>query len=134
MGMVMAQVQHAQSIWWVSKVGALCFGLLVGWSVYFVNRYRKDVVIGDLSTVISAVGGAAILTLFPARTQLFAFYGIGLAVGFFAYFLLLLIFVWKSKGFGVEWFLDGRRPKLEADQIGSDQTRAMEAKGGLPVA
>ncbi len=91
-------------------LGAGGFGALIGWYVYYINRYRKsDVQLSDLVTVIGTVGGGAVLALFPAKTDLFGAYGIGLAAGFFGYFLVLIIMVAISKKFGVEWFLDGRR-------------------------
>ncbi len=90
--------------------GAGCFGLLIGWYVYMINRYRKsDVQIGDLVTLLGVIGGSAILGLFPARSDLFGAYGIGLAVGFFLYFLVLIILVSVSPNFDADWFLDGRR-------------------------
>ena len=118
-------------------LGAGGFGALIGWYVYYVNRYRKaDVQLGDIVTLIGAIGGAAILTLFPAKTDLFGAYGIGLAVGFFGYFLVLLVMVRISPKFGVEWFLDGRRKLPEDDEIippGTGQTiRAMKDEGELP--
>jgi hypothetical protein len=92
--------------------GAGGFGALIGWYVYYINRYRRgDVQLSDLVTLIGVLGGSAVLVLFPARTDLFGAYGIGLAVGFFAYFLALIILVSISKNFGVDWFLDGRRRK-----------------------
>ena len=91
-------------------IGAGAFGLILGWFLYSVNRYRTgDVGLGDLTTVVGALGGAAILDLFPAGSDLFAAYGIGLAVGFFAYFAVLVRLVKRSPDFGAEWFLDGRR-------------------------
>jgi hypothetical protein len=93
--------------------GAGLFGAVLGWFVYFVNRHRReDVKLTDVAALLGAVGGAAVLALFPAGTDLFGAYGIGLAAGFFGYFLLLLLFVWRSKTFGVEWLLDGRAPAL----------------------
>jgi len=91
-------------------IGAFCFGLLVGWYVYYINRYRKgDVQWSDLVTLLGIIGGTAILALFPQGTDLFGAYGIGLALGFFLYLLFLLISVNISKNFNVDWFLDGRR-------------------------
>lgn len=96
--------------------GAVGFGLLIGWYIYYINRYRRgDVQWSDLVTLVGIIGGTAILALFPAGTDLFGAYGIGLAVGFFAYFLTLLIMVQVSKNFTVDWFLDGRR-KLPGKQ------------------
>jgi hypothetical protein len=96
----------------IQILGAMGFGALLGWYVYYINRYRKaDVQLSDLVTLIGILGGGAILALFPARTDLFGAYGIGLFIGFFAYFLALIILVGISKNFDVDWFLDGRRKK-----------------------
>jgi hypothetical protein len=90
--------------------GALAFGVVIGWFVYYVNRYRKgDVQMSDITTLIGAVGGAAVLALFEAKSDLFGAYGIGLAIGFFVYFLVLIILVGHSSNFDSDWFLDGRR-------------------------
>ncbi len=91
-------------------IGAGCFGMLIGWYIYYINRHRTDgVTLGDLITLIGAIGGAAVLTLFPAGSEMFGAYGIGLAIGFFGYFLMLIYFVLKSKpDFTFAWFLDGR--------------------------
>ena len=94
-------------------LGAGGFGILIGWYVYYINRYRKaDVQLSDLVTLIGIIGGGAILALFPSQTDLFGAYGIGLFIGFFGYFLTLIILVSLSKNFGIDWFLDGRRRKL----------------------
>ncbi len=93
-------------------IGAGCFGALIGWYVYFINRNRKsDVQMSDLVTLIGVLGGSAVLVLFPARTDLFGAYGVGLAIGFFGYFAVLVILVSISRNFDVDWFLDGRRKK-----------------------
>jgi hypothetical protein len=114
-------------------LGAGCFGAVVGWYLYFLNRYRAgDVAIADLVSVIGAVGGGAILALFPAESDLFGAYGIGLAAGFFGYFLVLVGLVARSKSFGIEWFLDGRRTRPAADEVipeGTARTaRAMDER------
>jgi hypothetical protein len=91
--------------------GALAFGAVIGWYLYFINRYRKaDVAVGDITTVIGAIGGAGVLALFSKDTDLFGAYGVGLAIGFFGYFLSLIILIGWSKDFNADWFLDGRRP------------------------
>jgi hypothetical protein len=117
----------------IQLVGAGCFGVLLGWYVYFINRYRKgDVQLGDLATVIGVLGGAAVLALFPARTDLFGAYGIGLAIGFFGYFCVLIILVAismsTSKNFNFEWFLDGRR-KVPAELSIMPDQKAMGPDG-----
>jgi hypothetical protein len=99
-------------------IGAIGFGAIIGWYLYFINRYRNSQVdLADLVTVIGAIGGGAILALFPARSDLFGAYGIGLALGFFGYFLILNAMVARSPNFSVDFFLDGRRKKPLADEI-----------------
>jgi hypothetical protein len=101
-------------------IGAGAFGAVVGWYVYYINRWRKDdVQLSDIVTLLGAIGGAAVLALFPAKSDLFGAYGIGLAAGFFFYFAILVILVNKAPGFTAAWFLDGRAPKLTADEITS---------------
>ncbi len=116
--------------------GAFGFGLVIGWFLYFVNRYRKDdVTFGDLTTIIGAVGGAAVTALFgDASADLFGAYGIGLATGFFVYFLILVALVAGSKNFNADYFLDGRRKMLAPDEYLPDGVRvapiAMDDDGG----
>lgn len=88
--------------------GAFCFGTVIGWFTYFVNRYRTTVALGDIATVIGAVGGGAVLALFPEGTALFGAYGVGLAVGFFGYFVVLLLMVRGDKEWTRALFLEGR--------------------------
>jgi hypothetical protein len=116
-------------------LGAFLFGAVLGWNIYFVNRYRKsDVQLGDIAALMAAIGGAAVLALFPAGSDLFAAYGAGLGAGFFGYFIVLIILVSMSKNFSVDWFLDGRRVKPADNEIipaGTAQTiRAMTIEPG----
>lgn len=98
---------------WVELLGAAAFGALIGWYVYYINRYRKsDVQFSDLTTIIGILGGAAVLNLFPSATSLFGAYGIGLFVGFFGYFLSLLLLIRSSDNFNADFLLDGRRREL----------------------
>ncbi len=98
--------------------GAVGFGLLIGWYVYYINRYRKaDVQLTDLVTLIGIIGGASVTALFKTETSLFGAYGMGLAAGFFLYFLVLIFLVGISKNFNVDWFLDGRRKKVADDEF-----------------
>lgn len=112
--------------------GAGAFGFLLGWYVYYVNRYRKgDVQLGDLVTLIGVLGGAAVTALFQAGSALFGAYGIGLAAGFLSYFVILVILVVASKNFDFDWFLDGRRKKVDPNyfipEYVNPTTSAMEA-------
>jgi len=100
----------------IMLLGAGGFGFLIGWYIYFINRYRKgDVQLSDLVTLIGVIGGASITALFKTDTPLFGAYGIGLFLGFFTYFVVLIFLVGISKNFDVDWFLDGRRKKLGSD-------------------
>lgn len=111
----------------MAEFGAFAFGVVLGWFTYFTNRYRKgDVQFSDITSFVGIVGGGAVTALFgDARTALFGAYGIGLAVGFFAYFIVLLWMVRHSGGaFGWSWFLDGRRKRIADDETvdGADET------------
>ncbi len=116
-------------------IGAGAFGVLIGWYVYYINRYRKgSVQFSDLVTLLGILGGAAILALFPAGTDLFGAYGIGLAIGFFAYFLVLLLLAYNSDNFNGDWFLDGRRKNPGADWgFDKDGRGSGTAMGGVEI-
>lgn len=80
----------------VEAIGALCFGLVVGWVTYRTLRRREGISnLSDISTVIGAVGGAAVTALFKDGA-LFGMYCIGLAVGFFLYFVIAYIVTSKD--------------------------------------
>jgi hypothetical protein len=106
-------------------VGAGFFGLVIGWFLYYVNRYRKEVRLTDIATLIGAIGAGAVLALFPAKTDLFAAYAIGLAIGFFGYFVVLLILVARSEDVTMDWFLGVQSAKAP------DGGRGMGEQGGL---
>lgn len=70
--------------------GALAFGLVIGWVTYRTLRRREGTsALSDIASVIGAVGGGTVLTLFKAP-GLFSAYAIGLAIGFFVYFVISL--------------------------------------------
>ncbi|HEV2444154.1 MAG TPA: hypothetical protein VGT07_16640 [Steroidobacteraceae bacterium] len=82
--------------------GAVCFGLVVGWVTYRTLRRTADTVgLSNIASVIGAVGGAAVTALFSTK-ELFAWYSIGLAVGFFLY-LITGATIFKN----VDWLGDG---------------------------
>jgi hypothetical protein len=98
---------------WIELLGAAAFGALIGWYVYYINRYRKsDVQFSDLTTIIGILGGAVVLNLFPSATPLFGAYGIGLFLGFFGYFTSMLLLIRSSDNFNADFLLDGRRREL----------------------
>jgi hypothetical protein len=114
-------------------LGAGAFGVIIGWYVYYINRYRKgDVQFSDLTTVIGIIGGGAVLALFDPGTDLFGAYGIGLAIGFFGYLLVLAAQVASSPNFNVDFFLDGRRRDLEPGWVIPGDIRPTVSPMGIP--
>ncbi len=108
----------------IQLLGAGGFGALIGWYVYYINRHRKDQVqLSDLVTLVGVLGGGAILSIFPAKTDLFGAYGVGLFCGFFSYFIVLTILVGISKKFNVDWFLDGRRKVMADDEYRPEEDK-----------
>jgi hypothetical protein len=111
-------------------LGAGGFGTIIGWYIYYINRYRKgDVQFSDITTLVGVIGGGAVTSLFgDAKQALFGAYGVGLFCGFFGYFLALLVLVAASKGaFTWTWFLDGRRKLPGADEGIQGDTRTTVA-------
>ena len=78
----------------VVSSGAFWFGLVIGYVTYRTLQHKRDVGISDIAAVIAAVGGAAIVTLFPVDSSRFDNYAIGLAIGFFLY---LALSMWLGK-------------------------------------
>ena len=68
-------------------IGAGCFGAVVGWITHRTLRRAETTGLGDIATVIGAIGGAAVLAIFDEKVA-FGVYGIGLFVGFVAYLIL----------------------------------------------
>jgi hypothetical protein len=116
---VWASSSQEEGIMSLAQQGSFAFGMVIGWFLYFVNRYRHDdVTLGDVATVIGAIGGGAVTALFgEGKADLFGAYGIGLASGFFGYLIILFIMVARSPNFDVDFMLDGRR-KLPDGTIG----------------
>jgi hypothetical protein len=82
--------------------GSLCFGAVIGWITYYTMRKNtKPRTLSDLTVIIAALVGPGILTVFPApvtgtRQTMFGYYGIGLALGFFLYYILFVILIWAA--------------------------------------
>lgn len=110
--------------------GAFGFGTLIGWYAYYLNRYRTDAIqLSDLAALIGAVGGGAVLALFPVKSDLFGAYGVGLFVGFFGYLLVLVVLVWRSDAFDGDFFLDGRRRRVDDETHIAGSEVAQRAMG-----
>lgn len=72
----------------IEAIGAVCFGLVIGWVTYrTLRRTGETVAVSNLATVIGAVGGAGVTARFGSK-ETFSYYCIGLAVGFFLYMVL----------------------------------------------
>lgn len=77
-------------------IGSLCFGFVIGWITYRTLRRKEGTtMLSDIATVIGAVGGASITAIFKSEAM-FGAYSVGLAVGFFGYFVVGLIVYGKD--------------------------------------
>ncbi len=72
-------------------IGGIGFGLVVGWTTYFILRRAQPKTLSDLSTFIGIIGGSTITALFDSKGDSFVGYAIGLAIGFFAYYIVFLL-------------------------------------------
>jgi hypothetical protein len=76
----------------VAGIGASCFGLVVGWVTYrTLRRDGSGAHISDIAAVVGAVGGSTVTNVISKA--LFGWYSIGLAVGFFLYYILSVAIV-----------------------------------------
>ena len=72
----------------VILVGAGCFGAVLGWVTYRTLRRKEgSSALSDIATVLGVVGGGVVTALFKTP-EMFGAYSIGLAVGFFLYFII----------------------------------------------
>lgn len=70
----------------VMSFGAVCFGATIGFLTYRTVIRSGTAQISDITTVIAAVGGAAVTGIFdPSHGDLFGWYAIGLAAGLIVY-------------------------------------------------
>ncbi|MGH3165159.1 MAG: hypothetical protein ACRDN0_04585 [Trebonia sp.] len=66
----------------INSIGAICFGLVVGYITYRTLARTEKAAISDLAAVIGAIGGGAVTGLYnPHQGNLFGYYAIGLLVG-----------------------------------------------------
>ena len=72
----------------LSLIGSGAFGLVIGWIAYRTLRRAKDARIGDLATVVAALGGGVVISIQFPDPDLFACYALGLAGGFFSYLVV----------------------------------------------
>jgi uncharacterized membrane protein YeaQ/YmgE (transglycosylase-associated protein family) len=75
-------------IGWLSLIGSLCFGIVLGWVTYRTLRRSQTNGLSDIATVLGALGGATVTALFRRDTGEFGAYCVGLLIGFFAYLII----------------------------------------------
>jgi len=68
---------------WVAVIGALFFGAVVGWLTHNVYQKAELINVPWLASLIGAIGGGAIMAIFPHKTPMFGAYCIGLGLSFF---------------------------------------------------
>ena len=79
-----------QFITWLSLVGSLCFGVVLGWVTSRTLRRVKLGGLSDIATILGIIGGAAVTALFRRETGDFGAYCIGLMIGFFLYLIIAI--------------------------------------------
>jgi len=83
-------------------LGSVGFGMVIGWVTYYTMRKNiKERTLADITVIISALIGPAVLAVFPApvvetKQTMFGYYGIGLAIGFFLYYIIFVLLLWKA--------------------------------------
>ena|SRR5918998_6834788 len=81
----------------VNDVGALLFGVVIGWVTYrTLRRSGPGAAISDIASVIGAVVGTSVTGVFSEyikQPEAFGLYLIGLFVGFFGFYILSLFIV-----------------------------------------
>jgi hypothetical protein len=71
--------------------GSFWFGAVIGFLVYRTLKHSANAAAKDIATVVGAVGGGVVVKLFPAGSERFDSYAIGLAAGVFLYLYLSLV-------------------------------------------
>ncbi len=69
----------------ILTIGVCCFGALIGYITHRTLVRTKEASVGDLSTVVGAVGGGAVTAIVDPGTDLFGVYAIALLVGYVFY-------------------------------------------------
>jgi len=69
----------------IAGLGAVCFGLIVGWMAYRILRNQSGAPwLSDLIALLGIIAGAVALAFFR-NDAIFGWYAIGLIIGFFGY-------------------------------------------------
>lgn len=90
----------------IISIGAVCFGLVIGFIAYRTLVFKEGASVSDIAAVIAAIGGGAVSVWFDrANGDSFAWYSIGLLGGMILYYLHTSV-----RG------TDDQRRKLNADK------------------
>jgi hypothetical protein len=96
---------------WVVSIGAVSFGLVIGYITYRTLARSPASGISDLAAVVAVIGGGTVTALFdPAKSDSFGWYAIGLLGGMVIYGGLYRL-VWGKKKFGKIMGDDDVRPR-----------------------
>lgn len=99
----------------MGTAGAIIFGVVVGFITYrTLVRTTDKAAISDLATVIAAIGGGVVTSLFDPSGDRFGFYTIGLAAGMAIFFVAF-------------WAMNG---KAETAKVMSGETTILGVGGG----
>ncbi|MDI9978806.1 hypothetical protein [Rhodococcus sp. IEGM 1307] len=72
----------------VISIGAICFGLVVGFVTYRTLVFKEGASVSDIAAVVAALGGGVVTVWFDrAEGDSFAWYSIGLLAGMVVYYL-----------------------------------------------
>jgi hypothetical protein len=83
----------------VVSIGAVCFGIVIGYVTYRTLVRKANAAISDIAAVVSALGGGVVATQFGGKNgDSFGWYSIGLLVGFAIFLLLRLRFERNPNG------------------------------------
>jgi uncharacterized membrane protein YeaQ/YmgE (transglycosylase-associated protein family) len=80
----------------VTFIAVLLFGIVIGWITYRTLARQTTTTVNDISAVVGAVGGAAVITFLglnqkSAVAENISPYCIGLFLGFFGYLVAAMI-------------------------------------------
>ena len=76
----------------VVSVGAVAFGIVVGYITYRTLVRSDETSISDIAAVIAAIGGGVVVSLFETGSDAFGWYSIGLLVGMAIFLVLRLVY------------------------------------------
>jgi hypothetical protein len=76
----------------VITIGAVCFGIVIGYITYRTLARSEKSSVSDIAAVVAAVGGGAVTALFdPNQSDAFGWYAMGLLAGMALYLILSLV-------------------------------------------